>query len=208
MTDTPITPSAPNADYSRVLKIAAAVNFLVFGAEVLVAIQSGSVSLMADAVDFLEDSLLYSIGFLLIGASLKIRALAGAGTALVMLLPGIYALWLIVKQIIWGVPPSPVPMGVTAIIALIANLYCAWILMPHRKGDAAQTGIWLSTRNDAIANVAVLLAAVAVAAFESIRTDDLVGRGIAVVNLWAAYTIFMRSIAEWRDASDASMPKA
>ncbi len=174
----------------------------------LVAIQSGSVSLMADAVDFLEDSLLYTIGFLLIGASLKWRAAAGGVTALLMLLPGLYALWLVLRQIIYGLPPSAMPMGIMALVALIANLYCAWLLLPHRKGDAAQTGIWLSTRNDALANIAVILAAVGVAAFESIWPDVLVGLAISAINLWGAYTIFMRSLTEWRDATDASTPVA
>jgi Co/Zn/Cd efflux system component len=202
------SPPADLARYSRALKIAAAVNLVVFGAEILVAIQSGSVSLMADSVDFLEDTLLYTIAFLLVGASLKARAVAGAATSILMLLPGLYALWLVVRQIIYGVPPSPMPMGVMAVIALLANLYCAWILLPHRKGDAAQTGVWLSTRNDAFANVAVILAAIGVAAFESIWPDVLVGLAIAAVNLWGAYAIFMRSLAEWRDAGDVSMPKA
>jgi Co/Zn/Cd efflux system component len=200
----PPQPSDP--DYARVLKIAALVNIVVFGGEVLVAIQSGSVSLMADAVDFLEDSLLYTIGFLLVGASLKIRALAGAATAIVMLLPGLYALYLTLRQIIYGVPPSPMPMGIMAFVALIANVYCAWLLLPHRKGDSAQTGIWLSTRNDAIANVAVILAAVGTAAFESIWPDVLVGLAIASVNIWGASIIFRRSLAEWRDARDVSIP--
>jgi Co/Zn/Cd efflux system component len=198
--------AAPDPSYSRALKIAALVNIVVFGAQVLVAIQSGSVSLMADAVDFLEDALLYTIGFVLVAASLKIRALAGAGTAIIMLLPGLYALWLTVRQIIYGLPPSPLPMGIMAFIALCANLYCAWLLLAHRKGDAAKTGIWLSTRNDAFANVAIILAAVGTAAFESIWPDVLVGLSIAAVNLWGAYTIFTRSWGEWQDASDASTP--
>jgi Co/Zn/Cd efflux system component len=207
MSDIP-SPAANNAAYSRVLKIAALVNIVVFGAEILVAIQSGSVSLMADSVDFLEDALLYTIGFLLVGAALKTRALAGMATAIIMLLPGLYALWLVIRQIVYGLPPSPMPMGVMAVIALFANLYCAWLLLPHRKGDAAQTGIWLSTRNDAFANIAVVLAAVGVAAFESIWPDVLVGLAIAAVNLWGAYTIFNRSLNEWRNASDASMPRS
>jgi Co/Zn/Cd efflux system component len=198
--------ATPDPGYSRALKIAALVNLIVFGAEVLVAIQSGSVSLMADAVDFLEDALLYTIGFLLIAASLKIRALAGAGTALIMLLPGLYALWLTLRQIIYGLPPSPLPMGIMAFVALCANLYCAWLLLPHRKGDAAQTGIWFSTRNDAFANIAVILAAVGTAAFESIWPDVLVGLVIAAINLWGAYVIFTRSWREWQNANDASMP--
>jgi Co/Zn/Cd efflux system component len=205
MSDPPA--AAPDhAGYSRALKIAALVNLVVFGGEVLVAIQSGSVSLMADSVDFLEDTLLYTIGFLLIGASLKMRALAGAATSILMLLPGLYALWLVIRQIVLGLPPSPMPMGVMAIVALCANLYCTWILLPHRKGDAAQRGVWLSTRNDAFANIAVVIAAVGVAAFESIWPDVLVGLAIAAVNLWGAYTIFVRSLAEWRDAGDASTP--
>jgi Co/Zn/Cd efflux system component len=95
-----------------------------------------------------------------------------------------------------------------ALVALVANVYCAWLLLPHRKGDSAQIGIWLSTRNDALANVAVVFAAVGTAAFESIWPDVLVGLAIASVNLWSAYTIFQRSLAEWRDARDVSTPTA
>jgi Co/Zn/Cd efflux system component len=125
-------------------------------------------------------------------------------TAVVMFIPGLYALYLVLRQIIYGVPPSPLPMGITGVVALCANLYCAWILMAHRKGDSAKTGIWLSTRNDAIGNIGVVIAAIGVAAFESIWPDVLVGLGIAAINLWGAYTIFNRSLGEWRDAGDAS----
>jgi Co/Zn/Cd efflux system component len=198
----------PDAAYARALKIAALVNLVIFGAEVLVAIQSGSVALWADAVDFLEDTILYTVAFLAIGASLRTRAAVAGVTALVVLAPALYALWLVIRQVIWGVPPSPTPMGAMAVIALIANLYCAWLLLPHRKGDAAQTGVWLSTRNDALANIAVIAAAVGVAAFESIWPDVLVGLVIALVNIWAATVIIRRARAEWAAASDVSIPKA
>ena len=201
MTDTAYR---PDPVYARALKIAAAVNAIVFVAEVLVAIQSGSVSLMADAVDFLEDAILYTVAFAALGASLRMRAATGMATATVMLLPGLYALWLVIRQIVYGVPPSPIPMGVMGFIALVANMYCTYLLVRHRKGDAAQTGVWLSTRNDAFANIATILAAVGVAATQSIWPDVLVGLAIGTLNIWGAWRIFQRARDEWASSGDPS----
>jgi Co/Zn/Cd efflux system component len=95
------------------------------------------------------------------------------------------------------VPPDPLPMGLVGLLALAVNLYCAWLLLPHREGDSAHQGVWLSTRNDAIANIAIVLAALATAWSGSIWPDVIVGIGIAAINVQAAVLIGFLAAREW-----------
>ncbi|MGL4240764.1 MAG: cation transporter, partial [Beijerinckiaceae bacterium] len=89
------------------------------------------------------------------------------------------------------------------LLALAVNLYCAFILMPHRSGDSAHQGVWLSTRNDAIANIAIVIAAIATAFSGSIWPDVVVGLGIAAINIHAAVLIMMLAWSEWRGGVSA-----
>jgi Co/Zn/Cd efflux system component len=115
-----------------------------------------------------------------------------------MIVPCLWIAWKAVEQMLYGLPPSPLPMGAVGLLALGVNLYCAFLLAPHRKGDSAHQGVWLSTRNDAIGNIAVVLAAVATFATESTWPDAIVGLGIAAINIQAAILIAILAMREWR----------
>jgi hypothetical protein len=103
-----------------------------------------------------------------------------------------------INQLLEGLPPDPLPMGAIGLLALAVNVYCAFILLPHRKGDSAHQGVWLSTRNDAIANIAIVLAAVITAFWASVWPDVIVGLGIAALNLHAAFLIAILAWQEWQ----------
>jgi Co/Zn/Cd efflux system component len=185
------------ASYKRALLIAAALNFVMTFVEVGGALYANSIALMADAIDFLEDAITYVIAVALIGLGSRPRAVFGAITAFLMFVPGV---WIAVKtfeQLYEGLPPDPLPMGAIGLLALAVNVYCAFILLPHRKGDSAHQGVWLSTRNDAVANIAIVLAAVATSFTASVWPDVIVGLGIAVLNLHAAALIARLAWREW-----------
>jgi Co/Zn/Cd efflux system component len=185
------------ASYRRALLIAAGLNMAMVVVEVAAAFYANSMALFADAVDFYEDAMTYLMAIALIGFGFRVRAAFGMLLALMMVLPSLWIAWKSVEQLLYGVAPSPLPMGVVGMLALLVNLYCAWLLLPHREGDSAHQGVWLSTRNDAIANISIVLAAVATAATGSLWPDVVVGVVIAGINVQAAILIALLAVREW-----------
>jgi Co/Zn/Cd efflux system component len=186
-----------SAAYKRALLIAAALNMAMVFVEVGAAFYANSLALFADAVDFYEDAMTYLMAVALIGFGYRARAAFGGLLALLMLLPSLWIAWKAVEQLLYGVPPDPLPMGLVGLLALAVNVYCAWLLIPHRDGDSAHQGVWLSTRNDAIANVSVVLAALTTAWSGSIWPDVIVGFAIAAINIQAAVLIAFLAAQEW-----------
>jgi Co/Zn/Cd efflux system component len=184
--------------YRKALIVSAVLNFLMMFVEVGGALYANSIALMADAIDFLEDTITYAIAIALIGLGHRARAVFAAMTVFLMFVPGIWIGWKTIEQLRYGYPPDPLPMGAIGLLALAVNLYCAFLLLPHRKGDSAHQGVWLSTRNDAIANIAIVLAAIATAFIPSVWPDVIVGLGITALNLYAACLIAVLAWKEWR----------
>jgi Co/Zn/Cd efflux system component len=197
MSDTADGRDSATAAYRRALFIAAGLNMAMVLVEVAAAFYANSMALFADAVDFYEDAMTYLMAVALIGFGYRVRAAFGMLLALMMVVPSLWIAWKAVEQFFYGVPPDPLPMGVVGLLALGVNLYCAWLLMPHREGDSAHQGVWLSTRNDAIANLAIVLAAVATAFTGSIWPDVVVGIVIAGINVQAAILIALLAVREW-----------
>jgi Co/Zn/Cd efflux system component len=183
--------------YSRALLVSAVLNFGMVFIEVAGALYANSIALMADAIDFLEDAITYVLAIALIGLGHRPRAVFGAMTAFLMFVPGVWIAWKTIRQLYEGFPPDPLPMGAIGLLALAVNVYCAFILLPHRKGDSAHQGVWLSTRNDAIANMAIVAAAVITSFWVSVWPDVIVGLGIAALNLYAALLIAVLAWREW-----------
>lgn len=150
-------PASPR--YRRVLWIALWVNALMFGVEIAGGIASGSVSLLADAVDFAGDAANYGLSLAVLSLGLAWRARAALIKGLSM---GAYGIFVLGKSalVAWsGGVPEPITMGAVAFLALLANLLVAGLLYAFRDGDANMRSVWLCSRNDAIGNVAVMFAA-------------------------------------------------
>ena len=153
---------APAPGYRRVLWIALLVNALMFGAEIVAGLASGSVSLLADAIDFFGDAANYGITLAVLGMGLRWRSRAALLKAASMVVFGAFVLGRGLWSMSQGVAPEPVTMGLVGALALAANLGVALLLYAFRSGDANMRGVWLCTRNDAIGNVMVMLAALGV----------------------------------------------
>lgn len=148
--------------YRRVLWIALAVNALMFAVEVVAGYRSGSVSLLADAIDFFGDAANYGLTLAVLGLGVVWRARAALLKAASMLVFGVSVLMQALWSIAHGTTPEPVTMGAIGSLALAANVGVAVLLYSFRSGDANMRGVWLCTRNDAIGNLAVMLAALGV----------------------------------------------
>jgi len=187
-----------NPVFRKVLWVALLVNLLMFFVEIVASHIGDSMSLQADALDFFGDAANYAISLFVLGMALPLRARASVVKGLTM---GLFGLWVIgaaLYRIFIGSEPEPMIMGFIALTALVANMSVAIMLYRFREGDSNMQSIWLCSRNDAIGNVAVLIAAVGVTATASRWPDLIVALIIATLSLSAAYTILKLAFQEMR----------
>jgi len=182
-------PSTPSVDpgYRRVLWIALIVNAAMFAVEVASGIGSGSVSLLADAIDFFGDASNYALSLAVLAMAATIRSRAALFKAACMALFGVFVLGRALWVLLDGSVPEPVTMGVVAIAALVANVGVALLL--YREGDANMRSVWICSRNDAFGNVAVGLAALGVFGTGSAWPDLAVAAAMAMLALTGAYSV-------------------
>ena len=185
-----------NPVFRKVLWVALLVNLLMFFVEIVASHIGDSMSLQADALDFFGDAANYAISLFVLGMALHLRARASVVKGLTM---GLFGLWVIgaaLYRVFIGSEPEPMIMGFIALTALVANMSVAIMLYRFREGDSNMQSIWLCSRNDAIGNVAVLIAAVGVTATASRWPDLIVALIIATLSLSAAYTILKLAFQE------------
>lgn len=181
----------PNLSLRQTVAIVAALNLAYFGVEFAVALAIGSVSLFADSVDFLEDASVNLLIVLALAWAPKARARAGMVLAGILLLPALALLWALWGKFTSPVVPEPFALSVTGAGALAVNLTCALMLARFRTQSGSLTkAAFLSARNDAIANVAIIGAGIVTAFTFSIWPDVVVGVAIAAMNIDAAREVW------------------
>ena len=182
--------------YRRVLWIALVVNALMFLLEIGAGVSSHSVSLLADAVDFFGDAGNYALSLMVLAMGAAARAKAAVFKAATMVLFGALVLARAAWAAVTGEPPEPLTMGVVGALALTANVGVAVLLYAYREGDANMRSVWLCTRNDAIGNVAVLLAALGVLGTGTRWPDLLVATVMAGLALSAGLSVVRQARRE------------
>ena len=179
----------------------AVLNFGYFWVELGVAQAIGSVSLLADSIDFLEDTAVNLLILLGLSFTLAHRARLGFVLAGILLLPSIATLWMAWHKFISQVPPDPIHLSATGLGALIINLICAFLLARFRNHQGSLTrAAFLSARNDALANLAIITAGMITLASPSALPDLIVGLGIFLMNLDAARAVFRAARQELAEA--------
>lgn len=187
--------------WRRVLWFALMVNGGMFLFEMVAGAAADSRALQADALDFLGDAANYAISLAVAGASLAWRARAALLKSLFML--G-FAVWVITSAmlaVINGTAPDPATMGAVGALALAANAGVALLLYRYRAGDANMRSVWLCSRNDAIGNIAVMLAALSVFGTGKAWPDLIVAGIIAVLALTGGVQVLRKATAELRAAA-------
>ena len=193
-------PSSPQALRPVVARVAA-LNLSYFGIEITVALAIGSIALLADSLDFLEDAAINLAIFAGLGWSARNRARLGMGLAGILLVPGLATAWAAWDKFSEFSAPSPLPLTLTGIGALAVNLICALMLVRHRGGSGSLTrAAYLSARNDVAANLAIIAAGGLTALTLSPWPDLMAGIGIAILNADAAFDILKAARSEWRAA--------
>lgn len=186
-------------DLRRIVLIVSVLNLIYFFVEFCAANQIGSVSLFADSVDFLEDTIVnFLIAFALSWPAKK-RAQIGKILAGVLLIPAAAFFWTAWKKFNAPLPPEPWLLSTVGLGALVVNLSCAFLLshFRHHKGSLTRAAFF-SARNDAIANIAIIGAGLVTTQIRSGWPDLIVGIGVAYMNADAA-------LAVWRAAKQETL---
>jgi cation diffusion facilitator family transporter len=192
----------------RVLVVVLAVNASMFGVEFTAGLLAGSTALLADSLDMLGDSLVYGFSLFVLQRSLAWRARAAILKGAIMAAFGVGVLVDAGLGIRAGVPPLVPAMAAVGALALAANAYCFALLWRHRTDDINLRSTWLCSRNDLIANTAVLAAAALVAWTRSPWPDLVVGAGIALLFLRTAFSVLRESFAELARAREGALEGA
>jgi Co/Zn/Cd efflux system component len=197
--------SNPDPNLRRTVGLVAFLNLAYFGVEFAVARSIGSVSLFADSIDFFEDAAVNLLILAALGWSAHRRALVGMVLAGILLVPGLSTLWTAYQKFAHPIPPDATLLSVTGLGALAINLFCAYRLARFRAhGGSLTRAAFLSARNDALANIAIIAAGLVTAAAPSAWPDLVVGLGIFLMNLDAAREVFSAARDEHAAAVDAS----
>lgn len=190
-----------SADYKRRLWIVIVLNAGMFIAEMTAGRMAGSQALQADALDFFGDAVTYGISLAVIGSSLKVRATAALAKGVSLLAMGLWVAGSTAYQLlVLGVPQATV-MGAVGFLALAVNMASVLLLVRYKDGDANVRSVWLCSRNDAIGNVAVMLAALGVWGTASAWPDLVVAGLMAALFVNSAAQILVQAFREYREGS-------
>jgi Co/Zn/Cd efflux system component len=188
-----------NDEYKRRLIAVTAINVGMFVIEMAAGHLAGSQALKADALDFAADGATYALSFWAIGKPKMVRTGAAVLKGASLLVLGVWiAVTTLYQFFVLGVPTGEV-MGAIGFMALAANLLSVYLLMAYKDGDANIRSVWLCSRNDAIGNVAVMIAAGLVLLLNSGAPDLIVAGVMAALFLSSAYQILRQSWTEWRE---------
>lgn len=190
-----------SADYKRRLWIVIALNAVMFAVEMTAGHMAKSQALQADALDFLGDALTYGISLAVIGASVRVRTTAALVKGISLLLMGLWVFGSTVYRVFYvGVPAAEI-MGVIGFLALLTNLASVLLLVRYKDGDANVRSVWLCSRNDAIGNVAVMIAALGVWGTATGWPDLIVATIMAGLFLSSAFQIVRQALSERREVA-------
>lgn len=189
-------PKQPNSKFRTALWIALVINLAMFFVELIGGAYAHSSALWADSLDFFGDAVNYAISLAVLGASLYWRATVALAKGIVMATFGLVVIVKVIYAYIQGIPPEALTMGAIGILALIANVVSAVVLYAFRDGDSNMRSVWLCSRNDAIGNVAVIMAAIGVFGTGSMFPDIIVAVIMAVLGLTGGYQVIKKAQEE------------
>ena len=183
--------------FKKAIFLVAVLNLMYFFIEFIAALNIRSVSLLADSIDFIEDASINFLIFFAISLTLIKKAKISILLSIVMLIPGLTALWAMWQQIQYQDPPQPIELSLVAFGALIVNCLCTFILIRFKNYSGSLTrAAFLSARNDAFANIAIIFTGIITLFYPSIWPDIFVGMFIAYIRTESALEIFNKAREE------------
>ena len=192
-----------NEQYKKILIWIIAINALMFMVEMVAGVAAQSQALQADALDFLGDTLTYGASLWVIGKSLTLRSNVAMAKSISLLLMSLWVTGATIYRLFYLNSPDALTMGAVAIAAFTANVISVLLLRPYKDGDANVRSVWLCSRNDAIGNLVVLLAASGVWLTDTRWSDLLVALFLASLFLSSAWQIFKQAWLEKKHSNSA-----
>tara|TARA_R110000764_G_scaffold2532_1_gene10540 strand:+ start:411 stop:1025 length:615 start_codon:yes stop_codon:yes gene_type:complete len=191
-----ITFEGLSVTYKKILWTVASINFTMFLVESVAGFLADSTALKADALDFLGDAATYAATLLVLGKPLKTRSLIALLKGLSLGAMAVFVLGFTLYRVFVTGEPEPFTMGATGLLALFANMVSVMLLMKYRDGDSNVRSVWICSRNDAIGNVAVMLAGAGVFATGTIWPDIIVAFVIAGLFMHSSIVITRQALQE------------
>ena len=188
--------AARDPKYRKILWFALVVNAAMFAIELSAGFNSGSVSLLADAIDFLGDAANYGVSLAVLTMAMAWRSKAALLKGVCMLGFGLFVLGRAAWAAKTGLVPEASTMGAIGFLALTANIIVALLLYNYRMGDANMHSVWLCSRNDAFGNIAVMLAALGVFGTGSAWPDLVVAVGMACLAISGGWSVIQHAKLE------------
>ncbi|WP_290697560.1 cation diffusion facilitator family transporter [Amphritea sp.] len=188
--------------YLRILWLIIAINGVMFGVEIVAGIAAQSQALQADALDFLGDTMSYSISLWVIGKAVSVRSNAALFKGLSLSLMAIWVTGSTIYRVFVMNAPDAMTMGGVAIAAFVANMICVLLLMRYKNGDANIRSVWLCSRNDAIGNIIVLIAASGVWYSDTPWPDLVTALMMAALFLSSAWQITRQALLEKKEGEE------
>ncbi|MDF0749706.1 cation transporter [Marinobacter sp. 71-i] len=201
-------PKSPAPGFRKALWIALWVNLIMFLVEGAASLQSGSVSLLADAIDFFGDSANYLLSLSVLSMGMLWRGRAAMVKGITMAVFGIAVLGRAVWVAQSGITPEPMTMGAIGLLALLANVGVAIMLFKFREGDSDMRSVWLCSRNDAIGNIAVMVAALGVFGTGTAWPDLAVATVMGGLAITAGVSVVRHARKDIEGAKQASVSSA
>ena len=165
---------------------------------------AGSQSVKADALDFIGDGVISLLGLIAVGWGLAARAKAALVQGIFLGILGMGVLVATAYRVLVNHQPEARLMAILALVGLAVNVMAALVLVPHRRGDANVRAVWLFSRNDAIGNVAVVIAAVLVAWTQTPWPDLIVAVVVAALFLQSSFSIIKDARDDLDEAARSS----
>ncbi len=193
--------------YKKVLWWIIAINFAMFLVEMFAGVTAHSQALFADALDFLGDSLTYFISLVVIAHSIRVRAKAAMFKGITLALMGSWVLLSTLYRFFVSATPEAFTMGIIGFMALAANVLSVLLLLKYKDGDANVRSVWLCSRNDAIGNIMIIVAASGVWVTQSGLPDVIIAFIMASLFLHSSWLIIRQARQELRQADQCDLPK-
>ena len=189
--------SSVSAEYRKVLWICLIANAVMFVAQMIASYAAHSVSLLANSADFFSDAANYGISLYVLNLSLRQKAKASLFKGVSLGLVGLWVAFETLHHALQPELPKPFIMAVISVVALAVNVGCAGLLYKYRGGDSNRESVWICSRNDAIGNIAVMIAAAGVFASNTIWPDIIVAAilgWLAVTGAWRIIRLAKREL--------------
>lgn len=190
--------AALNTKLRRILWAALAINAVMFCVEASAGLYAHSNALLADSLDMLSDASVYAISLFVLSRGTRAKADASLVKGALMLALGLLVVGESLYKVFNPVHPAGEIITAVGVLALIANLACAYLLLRHRSTDINIRSAWICSRNDVVANIGVIIAGVLVLTLGSMWPDIAIGFAIAALIVYSSVGVIRESLAERR----------